>query len=460
MSFSNNQSETQVQADERRYWVRSGFLTLMERAVGLLFAFGTAVILLRVLSKEDFATFTLFLLITYFVEIGRSGLIQNGLVRFLSTTRDNPDEYASFTTAALVLNLAYSLVAVLLLWLGEQWIIDTWHAPKLAGMFPLYYVIVFIMAFFYHFNFVQQANFEFRGIFWGTFFFRGAKFFWAILCLFAGMAIRLDHLVIAKLVGVSIGCVATWLYASPHLRHALFVNWNRVGDLLRYGKYVLGTNLSTMLAKNIDKLSLGHLLGPAAFAVYDAAGKITQLVEAPSFSIAAVVFPKSAEQMEKDGAVGVGELYVRSVSVILAIILPALILVFAFAKPIIVLFAGPAYVESAGVLRLTVFFGLFMPFAVQFGTILDSTGRPALNFGITLLTAIINFCLSYLFVPLFGLTGAALATLTGYFITFWVMQYLLSRDYGVRWWRAFAYLPHFYRLAFHIVRHRLSIRTT
>lgn len=455
MSSVNSQIEKQAHSEERRYWVRSGFYTLMERAVGLLFAFGTAVILLRALSKEDFATFTLFLLITYFVEIGRSGLIQNGLVRFLSTSRDNPPEYASFTTAALVLNLAYSLVSVLLLRLGEQWIIDTWHTPKLAEMLPLYYVIVFIMAFFYHFNFVQQANFEFRGIFWGTFFFRGAKFIWAAICVFTGMAIRLDHLVVAKLVGVSVGCVASWLYTSAYLRHTLSVNWKHVGDLLRYGKYVLGTNLSTMLAKNIDKLSLGHLLGPAAFAVYDAAGKITQLVEAPSFSIAAVVFPKSAEQMEKNGADGVGELYVRSVSVILAIIVPVLILVFVFAKPIIVLFAGPAYIESAGVLRLTVFFGLFMPFAVQFGTILDSTGRPALNFGVTLLTAIINLCLSYLFVPLFGMMGAALATLTGYFITFLFMQYLLSRDYGVRWWQAFVYLPHFYRLAFQIARHRL-----
>jgi O-antigen/teichoic acid export membrane protein len=106
------------------------------------------------------------------------------------------------------------------------------------------------------------------------------------------------------------------------------------------------------------------------------------------------------------------------------------------------------------VLRLTAFFGLFLPFAVQFGTILDSTGRPATNFGYTAFTAALNAVLSYALVWQIGLLGAALATLTGYVVSFFLMQRLLYRDYGIQAWNAFRYIPEFYRMGWQLLTAR------
>ena len=442
-------TETNTENHEsRQYWVRSGVLTLLERGSGLLFALGSSVILLRHLSKLDFAAWGMFVLISYFLEMGRMGLLQNGLVRFLATNGHEPEEYAKITTAALFLNLLYSLLSIGLLWAGSGWIISTWHLPQLAYLLPVYFIINVVMVWFYHCNFIQQANFEFKGIFWSTFYYRGAKFFWACICLMIHREIKLSEIALAELCGVALGALATWRYALPFLWHNWHISWNWVRQLLSYGKFVLGTNLSTVFYKNIDKLTLGHLLGPAAFALYDVAGKVTQMIEAPSFSIASVVFPQSARRMEEQGSAGVGALYEHSVAAILAIILPILCIVFVFSKTIIVLFAGEAYAESAGVLHLTAFFGLFMPFAVQFGTMLDSTGKPALNFAVTFFTAVLNLVLTYVFVMKFGLYGAAIAVLIGYFISFVIMQYIMARQYGVRWWRPFALLPYFYKTGF------------
>jgi O-antigen/teichoic acid export membrane protein len=439
-----------------QYWIKSGALTLLERGSGLLFALGSSVILLRHLSKLDYAAWGMFVLISYFLEMGRMGLLQNGLVRFLATNRDEPEEYAKITTAALLLNLLYGLLSIALLWMSLGWITSTWHLPQLAYLLPIYYIINVVMVWFYHCNFIQQANFEFRGIFWSTFFYRGAKFFWVCICIVVQREIQLSEIVLAELFGVVLGALATWRYALPFLRHNWYISWNWVRQLLSYGKFVLGTNLGTMFYKNIDKLTLGHLLGPAAFALYDVAGKVTQMIEAPSFSIASVVFPQSARRMEEQGSAGVGALYELSVAAILAIILPMLCVIFVFSKTIIVLFAGEAYAESAGVLRLTAFFGLFMPFAVQFGTMLDSTGKPALNFAVTFFTAVLNLVLAYVFVLKFGLYGAAIAILIGYLISFVVMQYIMSRQYGVRWWRPFALLPYFYQLGFSFILRKLN----
>jgi len=442
---------TRPSAAPNNYWVRSGLLTLLEKGSGLIFSLGTLVLLARSLTKEAFATWGLFLLATYFLEMGRSGLIMNGLVRYLTTHRNDRTASIAISSASLTLNLAFSIGSNLLLWGGMGWLARTYQAPQLTEVLPVYFMTNFVMAFFYHFNYVQQANFEFRGVFWSTFFFRGILLVWVTMCWFRGWTVELPHLAMSMLTGAVLGTAGSWLYARRFLTYQFRFDFQWIKKLTAFGKYVLGTNLSTMFYKNFDKLALGQLLGPAAFALYDVAGKVTQMVEAPSFSIATVVFPQSADRMAREGTVGIKRLYERSVGAILAIILPFLVFILVFAEPVVRLLAGEQYIESANILRITAFLGLFLPFAVQFGTILDSTGRPATNFRYTFFTAVLNLVLSYGFVWKFGLYGAPFATLTGYAVSFVLMQRLLRRDYNIQWWAAFRYLPEVYRMGWKII---------
>ncbi len=434
------------------YWLRSGALTLLERGFGLLFNFGAAVLLLRLLSQEDFAAWGIFLLILYFIEMGRSGLLQNGLIRHLAIHRDEPEACGRIMSASLFLSLLYSTVTSLLLALGAGWIAGQYHVPQIEAMLPALFVANGLMVVYNHCYFVQQAYLEFRGVFWSTFFYRGALFVALLVYWQAGWAIRLSQIAWAVPAGAAVAALAAWWYARPFLAASARLDWSWVKKLFSYGKYVLGTNLSTMFYKNIDKLTLGHLLGPAAFAIYDAAGKVTQMVETPSFSIAAVAFPKSAERMAREGAAGVKRLYEKSVAVILAIILPFLVLVLLFAEPIIWLFAGEKYLASADVLRLTAFFGLFMPFAVQFGTVLDSTGRPGTNLAYTAFTAALNLTLSYWFIGQFGLFGAAFAVLAGYTVSFVLMQAYLYKHFRVNILNVLRFIPEFYLMGFEFVK--------
>lgn len=438
------------------HWLRSGFFSLLEKGTALVFSLGTTVLLLRGLTKEDFAAWGIFIIISYFVEMGRSGLIQNALMRHLAIHRDDREKYSAISTASLFLNFSFSIFSNLLLWLGASWIAQQYHVPQIDALLPIYFATNLVMALYTHFYFVQQANFEFRGVFWGSVFFRGTPFLWVLFCWLSGKPIELSHIAWAMLAGAMAGGIAVWLFARPFLFYSKKIDFQWIRKLFSFGKYVLGTNLSTMFYKNIDKLTLGHLLGPAAFAVYDAAGKVTQLIEMPSFSIAAVVFPKSAERMALEGAAGVKRLYERSVAATLAIILPFLVLVLLFAEPIIQVFAGEQYMASADVLRLTAFFGLFLPFAVQFGTVLDSTGKPATNFIYTSFTALLNLALSYWFVTEFGLFGAAFATLLGYAVSFILMQIYLFKHFRINALNVFRYVPEVYGMGWGMLRRKIA----
>lgn len=437
-------------------WLRTLALTLLEKGSGLVFSFGTAVLLLRGLSKEDFAAWGLFVLLGYFVEMGRSGLLQNGMIRYLGLHKQDAAGSARIGTAALVLNLAFSLLSIVVFVVLAPYMAQLYKIPQILPLISLYALSNIALWWMSHCNYTQQAYFEFRGIFWSTFIARGALFAWVVLSVFIGRALDLYSLALAMTVGSYGGAAASWLFAARYLHRLTPPDFSWIRRLLAFGKYVLGTNLSAMFYKSVDKLALGQYAGPGAFAIYDAAAKITQLVETPSFSVAAAVFPHGATRLEESGKEGIKRLYERSVGAILAVILPFLILVLAFAEPIMLLFAGPQYAESADVLRLTAFFGLFMPFAVQFGTILDATGKPALNFLYTLFTAVLNLALSLYLVRQFGLFGAAYATLTGYFISFLLMQRLLYRRFGIRWYRAFYEVPGFYLLGKNLIVNRLA----
>lgn len=58
----------------KNYWLHSGFYTLMDRFMQMVFGFGGIFFLLRIFSKGDFGTWVIFLTIVSFIEVGRIGL--------------------------------------------------------------------------------------------------------------------------------------------------------------------------------------------------------------------------------------------------------------------------------------------------------------------------------------------------------------------------------------------------
>jgi Na+-driven multidrug efflux pump len=91
-------------------------------------------------------------------------------------------------------------------------------------------------------------------------------------------------------------------------------------------------------------------------------------------------------------------------------------------------------------------YGIFVPFAVQFGTVLDSTGRPKDNFIFTVASVVVNLALNFFFVSSLGTIGAAYGTLVAYFLGFIAMQMYLYRVFGVTTISSFFYMVYFYGL--------------
>jgi lipopolysaccharide exporter len=155
--------------------------------------------------------------------------------------------------------------------------------------------------------------------------------------------------------------------------------------------------------------------------------------------------------MHVDGRAPHKGLYEKSVGLIIGLILPVSILFFFIPEFPILVVAGEKYRESIPILKVTIFFTLLAPFTRQFGTILDSTGNPRLNFYFTLGGAFVNIILNYFFINTYGILGAAYATLTTYLLMFVFTQIVLAKTFNVNTFNIITYGLWYYKEAFRVL---------
>lgn len=426
----------------RKYWVTSGIITMAERLSALILGFGSFFLLVRAISKEEFGIWALFLSVTTLIELARNGLIQNAVVKFLSTAEG--EEKKQIITASLALNGILTLLSIVALYCLAPFLADYWHAPVLEHMFRFYTLTTFILIFFSQFNFIQQANLDFTGIMVSNLI-RQSFFFAYILYQFlTNQKPDLVQMVNFQTLSAFIGALFSVYFVRKYIELDSKINWRWVSRLFHYGKYVFGTNVSAVFFKTADQMILGNLKTATEVGSYNAAARISNLFEVPVSSIASIVFPQSSKRIHLEGESVVKELYEKSVAAMLSIILPAILFVCVFPKLVLYVLTGSDYTDMAFVLQLVVFQNIFLPFLRQFGTILDSVGRPHINFYFIIANACLNIAVNYYMISLYGTVGAAWGSLMVYTVcTLFVCVYM-KRNFHIDFGNTLRYTWEFY----------------
>src|SRR5262249_24393972 len=156
----------------------------------------------------------------------------------------------------------------------------------------------------------------------------------------------------------------------------------------------------------IDVLLVGAFLTPTAVGLFSAPLRLIPLLQLPAVAVSAGVSPRMAgAQRERAPDAFVAGL--RYVSVLQAALVAPLL---SWAGPIVELLFGPAYGDSADVLRA------LMPFAflLGFGTLLSMTanylGQARPRIVVAVVTTMINVVVDVVLIPRIGIVGGAVGT--------------------------------------------------
>jgi O-antigen/teichoic acid export membrane protein len=251
------------------------------------------------------------------------------------------------------------------------------------------------------------------------------------------------------LVYVQVGCLffsmtVEYFFARRHLSFSLDVQKKWVLELFHFGKYAFGTYISAILSNTINQMMLGAMVSADAAGVYNVALRVTNIADIPTNAISTIVFPQSARRFAEHGQ-GAGKyMFEKSVGTILALLIPVMALLFIFPHIVVNLIAGHKYSDTIPLIRIIVLTCLINPFQRLFGTILDSMGKPRVNFIVITLFALVNLTLTYFFIGWFNIIGAVYATLIADLAFLLVSQIILWRLLGVNFFYPFIYAVRFY----------------
>jgi len=411
------------------YWMRSDIYTLGQRFSVMFFGLFGFMILVRILPKAEFGVYALVISIITILEVLRNGFLRNGLIRALAQA-ENEEQKAAIRGSSLALNYMFSAVQMVFFVAAALWLEGLRTAPGLAQMLYIQIIGSLIMPLFWHFEYVGQANRSFRGLFWSHFLRRAGFFFYLAFLWFYDEPAILVHLSWALVAFQLLGALVGWY--MTRMFQPLKGHWNKAtaADLANYGKYTFGTNVSAQSLKNVDQWFLGSMVGTASVAAYNPAIRISSLVEVPTLSVASMLFPALAKRIKDEGQQVAAKLYEQSVAAIMAITLPAAAVILIFPEFIINILAGPEYLDTVGILRVTIFYTLFIPYARQFGVVLDAIGHQKVNFYFVLISALLNVAFNWFFISAYGTIGAAYGTLATYGVGFIYNQVYLHRKLG------------------------------
>ena len=190
-------------------------------------------------------------------------------------------------------------------------------------------------------------------------------------------------------------------------------NINLAKEILKNSWPLMLASAAWFIYVKIDQVMIGVMLGNYEVGLYAAAVK---LVEAWYFIpgiICASLFPAIINAKKTDPGIyrrRLKNLYILMIVTSVAIALPISLL----AKPIIYILFGSGYLESVNVLRIYAWssVGMFLNMAIYQYLISENFVKTI--FWLNLIAMIVNVVLNLIFIPAFGLLGAAWATLISY----------------------------------------------
>jgi O-antigen/teichoic acid export membrane protein len=433
---------TTKQLPENNYWVRSGSYVFLQRISIFIFGFGSYFFLVRYFPQEEFGVWALFIVITSIVEMSRSAFIQNAFVKFYSQA--NVDK-GKLSMASLFLNFTSNLFFIAVMLLLIPVLKNFWNSPEIGKLIVWYSITSTILVPLTQLNYLEQASHSFKGIFWSAVT-RQGLFFGFVLFTFLFVP-NLSLIIFAAIQSFCAlaGLVVAWKLSSRFIFEMpsvskIKIDWQVVRELFKFGKYILGTGITSSIGKSTDQVVLGSL-SHSTVALYNAAIRVMNFIEIPTYSISNVVYPKIAEKVNNEGKTAAAELYEKSVAYMVAIILPVIIVILIFPETVLWITAGKNYMEAAPVLRMIAATAILFPFNVQVGTVFEVIGKPHVSFGMNSGANILNLSLNVFLIFKFGIIGAALATIFTAIALFIVSQIWLFNELRVNIFRIIGQIP-------------------
>jgi len=199
-------------------------------------------------------------------------------------------------------------------------------------------------------------------------------------------------------------------------------------DFLKFGAPLTPNGLIRWITDSSDRYIIGFLLGATMVGIYNAAYAIGSLIQLFIAPLQMILYPELAKLYD-EGNYDTVRLYISmAIKYFCLVGIPSVFGLFIISKPLILLFTTSEFLEGVSVIpivALAAFFGGIFQIIINITHLVKKT---MYNFYMQLAAAIINLVLNLYLIAIFGIIGAAYATLIS-FIVMAILGYVVAIKY-------------------------------
>jgi O-antigen/teichoic acid export membrane protein len=387
------------------------------------------ILLYRALSVANIGMWVFFLSILLLVDTFRSGFLTTAFIKFYAgaTSDRRAEVVGSAWFVAGSITMALALINLMLIPF-----LDYIENPSVVFFVEWFGIIYLASLPSFLASCVVQGEQRFDRLLYIRFFSQGFFILFVMIMAITGTA-TLELIIYAYLTSALLTSLFT-----------LIMGWSRIGtlknrtktgirELFNFGKYSVGTTLSSNLFGTSNTMIINFMLGPSALAVYNLGQRLMEIVEIPLRSFAATGMPELSAAYNAGDKHQVIETMKKYIGLITFALAPACLAAVLLADLAITIIGGAKYLdtEAANIMRILMLSSLLYPLDRFFALTLDVIHKPHLNFVKVLVM----------------LTVSVLASFTGIYFTNSVYGVALGGVFpiligiGIAFWGLKRYLP-------------------
>ena len=387
------------------------FLSFSGMSLGSVFRYMFSIIMARFLGAQMLGLYSLGNAITRIAEIFALMGLDNGVLRFVSRDSEDKENVDRSIYSSLKIGLISSLLISTTLFISAEMIVndvlkeDSFLITVIKVFaISLPFTVLTLIS-----SFATQAFKVLKYKIFVNQIVNPSTLLIAFIASYFFLGTNLSILlptIISSIVGFIFILKFLKNFSSISLRK--IINTTVDNDILRFSVPLMFVSAIGIIMHWIDIIMLGILSNASEVGMYHPIERTAGLVRMILFAFAGIFAPIFSEHYFKKNTDGMKESYQSSSKYILAFSLPVFIFLFIFSKPMLLVFG----VEFQNYFALKVLLlGIFVQTIFGLGSsTLTMSGYTKFNLLNVSIALVINIISNSILIPLYGLTGAAIAT--------------------------------------------------
>jgi len=370
----------------------------------------------RILTSEEIGIFSTIISLTLILQLFTFGGSLGVLMKYYPKYKDT-DEKARFVTSVVMFSYILLGFTIIILFVIKNWILAYYNNSSLEDYFiyiPIYLVLSHTTEICERLSrvlFVSVRSNIIRNVY-----FKFLNFAFLLFMFFNGISFR-TYLIF--FISLNLFTVIQLVILAVRNLHVRWGPGNLLPDLkflkqfLSYAFFMMISSLSGVIAGNIDKIMIGHYLSLSKTGIYSISLAITTTMNIIFDSFARITQPKLSEHLEQENSDGLRNAYYENLynNIFFGVIAYTLLCVFSHD---ILSILGKEYSEGSYVIVIIATGLLFNLNAGMCGEVIALSKFYKFDFYSRTSLIFIVITSNTIFIPVFGITGAAVATASNY----------------------------------------------